>query len=75
MAETEPTGNIRLTRKPPSFGMVVAMAAVVLIIILIAAYFVIGGAGKTLMPGSQPRNAEPTSQLVLPIQHNVQRNA
>lgn len=53
--------------KEPSFLGVVLLSALGLILILIISYFLIGGVGSSLVPGSHPRNAEPTSRIIAPV--------
>jgi hypothetical protein len=69
MPESLSPENYRLRPKEPSFLAVVILSGVVLVIFFVAAYFFVASDGIKLLPGVQPRNAEPTSQLVLPAPH------
>jgi hypothetical protein len=52
--------------KGPNFLLVVALAGLALIIIFIVVYFFVGDHGQRLLPHAHPRDAEPTSRLILP---------
>lgn len=72
MTESSSLSNIRLSPKSPNFLMVVALAGIFLIVFLVVSCLVVGDAGTKLMPGVHPRNAEPTSFLVLPASSTVE---
>jgi hypothetical protein len=66
MSAEDPTADYRKYPKGPNFGLIVALAAIALVVILIVAVFVVGGAGKKLVP--HPPNPKPNSmaQPLLP---------
>jgi hypothetical protein len=67
MPEQPAGGNLHLHPKGPNFGLLMVLAGVALIVIFIIAYFFVMGHGSGMLPRSQPRKAEPTSQLVRPM--------
>jgi hypothetical protein len=67
MSEPRTTKDYRVYPKGPNFLLIVALAGVVLILLFIGAYFLVGGHGAKMLPHAHRRDAEPTSQVVMPL--------
>jgi hypothetical protein len=65
MPNTNLPDNIRLRPKEASFLAVVVLSAIFMIIFFICSYFFVGSDGTHLLPRAHPRDAEPTSQLIV----------
>jgi hypothetical protein len=58
--------NIRLRPKEASFLAVVVLSAIFMVIFFICSYFFVESDGTNLLPRVHPRDAEPTSELIVP---------
>lgn len=74
MPEQLPPKERRLYPKGPNFGMIVLLSGIAIVIIFILFYFFLGAHGSRMLPRTNPRNAEPNSQLTLPAQPPPQTN-